>query len=50
MGNFDKEFTSEEPMLTPVDTILSMASQSEFKGFSHISNWAKELRDKHMNM
>lgn len=37
-SNFDKEFTSETPRLTPVDTILTTEMQEQFRGFSHISD------------
>ncbi|CAH6722086.1 protein kinase C-like 1 [[Candida] jaroonii] len=36
-SNFDKEFTSETPRLTPVDTVLTSEMQEQFRGFSHIS-------------
>lgn len=37
-SNFDKEFTSETPRLTPVDTVLTSEMQEQFRGFSHISD------------
>lgn len=36
-SNFDKEFTSETPRLTPVETVLKSEDQEKFRGFSHIS-------------
>ncbi|ANB12601.1 protein kinase C [Sugiyamaella lignohabitans] len=35
--NFDKEFTSEPPALTPVTTTLSPQMQEQFRGFSYLS-------------
>lgn len=37
-SNFDNEFTLETPRLTPVDTVLTLEMQEQFRGFSHISN------------
>ncbi|KAK6205504.1 elongation factor 2 [Scheffersomyces amazonensis] len=37
-SNFDKEFTSETPRLTPVDNVLSAEVQEQFRGFSHIAD------------
>lgn len=39
-SNFDKEFTSETPRLTPVDTVLTSEMQEQFRGFSHIAEEA----------
>lgn len=36
-SNFDQEFTSETPRLTPVETVLTSEMQEQFRGFSHIS-------------
>lgn len=36
-SNFDLEFTSETPRLTPVETLLTSEMQEQFRGFSHIS-------------
>ncbi|RLV91811.1 Protein kinase C-like 1 [Spathaspora sp. JA1] len=36
-SNFDQEFTSETPRLTPVETVLSAEMQEQFRGFSHIA-------------
>lgn len=36
-SNFDQEFTSELPRLTPVDTVLTSEMQEQFRGFSHIT-------------
>ena len=38
MSNFDKDFTSEEPILTPVDpAIVKAINQEEFAGFSFVN-------------
>lgn len=34
-SNFDSEFTSVTPVLTPVNSVLSQAMQEEFRGFSY---------------
>lgn len=35
-NNFDKDFTSEEPLLTPTDTkVVQAINQDEFRGFSY---------------
>ncbi|CAE1271587.1 PRKCE [Acanthosepion pharaonis] len=37
-NNFDKDFTSEEPTLTPVDYhVVSVINQDEFRGFSFVN-------------
>ncbi|EGW31618.1 uncharacterized protein SPAPADRAFT_141197 [Spathaspora passalidarum NRRL Y-27907] len=36
-SNFDQEFTSETPRLTPVETVLTAEMQEQFRGFSHIA-------------
>ncbi|CAH1792083.1 unnamed protein product [Owenia fusiformis] len=37
-NNFDKDFTSEEPTLTPIDgEIIKAINQEEFKGFSMVN-------------
>ncbi|KAK2162950.1 hypothetical protein LSH36_89g07066 [Paralvinella palmiformis] len=37
-NNFDKDFTSEEPVLTPVDNnVIRQINQEEFRGFSYIN-------------
>ncbi|KAL1967895.1 hypothetical protein VTN77DRAFT_2312 [Rasamsonia byssochlamydoides] len=36
-SNFDQEFTSVTPVLTPVQSVLSQAMQEEFRGFSYTS-------------
>lgn len=37
-NNFDKDFTSEEPTLTPVDpSVVKTINQEEFHGFSFIN-------------
>ncbi|KAJ3218427.1 Serine/threonine kinase [Clydaea vesicula] len=40
VSNFDSEFTKEPPVLTPCRKILSAVDQDEFKGFTHVSEWA----------
>ncbi|GAA5939874.1 protein kinase C [Sporobolomyces koalae] len=40
-SNFDSEFTSEQPTLTPVHSTLSAQDQGEFAGFSWTANWAQ---------
>ncbi|RCK58118.1 Protein kinase C-like 1 [Candida viswanathii] len=40
-SNFDQEFTSETPRLTPVETVLTSEMQEQFRGFSHISDNAQ---------
>jgi Protein kinase C terminal domain len=38
-SNFDKDFTSEEPVLTAVDpTVLGAINQDEFAGFSFVND------------
>lgn len=36
--NFDQEFTSEVPALTPVNSTLTPEMQEKFRGFSYLSN------------
>ncbi|GAA5972963.1 hypothetical protein JCM21900_004308 [Sporobolomyces salmonicolor] len=40
-SNFDQEFTSEQPTLTPVHSTLSAQDQGEFAGFSWTAAWAQ---------
>ena len=42
--NFDKEFTSEAPVLTPINSVISAADQKEFDGFEYMSDWAFQGR------
>ncbi|KAI5475245.1 hypothetical protein MNV49_001691 [Pseudohyphozyma bogoriensis] len=42
-SNFDSEFTSEQPTLTPVHSTLSAQDQGEFAGFSWIAPWANDV-------
>lgn len=36
--NFDKDFTSEEPQLTPIDpVVISAINQEEFQGFTFVN-------------
>ncbi|UKZ54155.1 Serine/threonine kinase [Trichoderma virens] len=37
-SNFDSEFTSVTPVLTPVQSVLSQAMQEEFRGFSYTAD------------
>lgn len=39
-SNFDTEFTSVTPVLTPVQSVLSQAMQEEFRGFSYSADFA----------
>lgn len=37
-NNFDRDFTSEEPVLTPIDpAVVKAINQEEFRGFSFIN-------------
>lgn len=38
-SNFDSEFTSVTPVLTPVQSVLSQAMQEEFRGFSYTAQF-----------
>ncbi|GAA5901875.1 hypothetical protein JCM6882_008697 [Rhodosporidiobolus microsporus] len=40
-SNFDSEFTSEQPTLTPVHSTLSAQDQGEFTGFSWVAPFAQ---------
>ena len=44
VSNFDKEFTSEAPVLTPITSVLNGTDQKEFKDFAYISEWAFHAR------
>ena len=44
MSNFDKEFTSEAPVLTPITSVLNATDQKEFNDFAYISEWAFQAR------
>ncbi|BDD56613.1 hypothetical protein MAP00_002045 [Monascus purpureus] len=39
-SNFDQEFTSVTPVLTPVQSVLTQAMQEEFRGFSYTADFA----------
>ncbi|KAI9255992.1 kinase-like domain-containing protein [Sporodiniella umbellata] len=39
-SNFDEEFTSEVPALTPIDSNLNRVEQQEFQNFSYVADWA----------
>ncbi|KAJ3121854.1 Serine/threonine kinase [Physocladia obscura] len=45
VSNFDEEFTKEMPILTPCKTTLAAADQEEFRGFTHVSDWANASRN-----
>ncbi|KAL1990832.1 hypothetical protein VTN49DRAFT_5835 [Thermomyces lanuginosus] len=38
-SNFDTEFTSVTPVLTPVQSVLSQAMQEQFRGFSYTADF-----------
>jgi len=38
-SNFDREFTSVTPVLTPVQSVLTQAMQEEFRGFSYSADF-----------
>ncbi|KAJ8331322.1 Serine/threonine kinase [Batrachochytrium dendrobatidis] len=44
VSNFDKEFTSEQPVLTPISSVLGEMDQKEFNDFQYISDWAYQAR------
>jgi hypothetical protein len=44
VSNFDKTFTVEEPVLTPVNSKLNDVEQNEFKDFTFVSEWAVQSR------
>ena len=44
MSNFDKEFTSEAPVLTPINSVIAEADQKEFDDFDYMSDWAFKER------
>lgn len=47
-NNFDKDFTSEDPVLTPVDpAIIKAINQEEFRGFSFINPDYGKLSQNH---
>lgn len=39
-SNFDQEFTSVTPVLTPVNSVLTQQMQEEFRGFSYVQDFA----------
>jgi len=41
VSNFDEEFTSEQPILTPPKEPrpISALDQKQFEGFEYCSNW-----------
>ncbi|KAI9360857.1 hypothetical protein DFJ73DRAFT_639490 [Zopfochytrium polystomum] len=44
VSNFDKEFTKEPPVLTPINSVLSEIQQSEFADFDHVADWVLDSR------
>ncbi|KAI8926555.1 kinase-like domain-containing protein [Entophlyctis helioformis] len=44
VSNFDKEFTAEQPVLTPITSQLGDAEQREFSDFQYIADWAYQTR------
>ncbi|KAH3683774.1 hypothetical protein WICPIJ_005249 [Wickerhamomyces pijperi] len=36
---FEKDFTSEVPRLTPVNSVLDTAAQAQFRGFSYVNDY-----------
>ena len=37
-NNFDRDFTSEDPILTPIDkNVIGTINQEEFRGFSFVN-------------
>lgn len=50
-NNFDKDFTSEDPILTPIDPIIVKAiNQDEFRDFSFINpDWKPDIRHEQTN-
>ena len=49
ISHFETQFTREIPVLTPCDSILTLVEQEEFRGFTHISQWAQDLRMEFMS-
>ncbi|KAI5795563.1 protein kinase c [Geopyxis carbonaria] len=39
-SNFDSEFTSVTPVLTPVQSVLTQSMQEEFRGFSYVQDFS----------
>ncbi|KAH6565313.1 hypothetical protein BASA50_008961 [Batrachochytrium salamandrivorans] len=44
VSNFDKEFTAEPAILTPINSVLGDTDQKEFSDFQYISDWAYQAR------
>ncbi|KAJ1536816.1 Serine/threonine kinase [Nowakowskiella sp. JEL0078] len=44
VSNFDKEFTREKAVLTPIQSTLKQNEQEEFHGFSYVAEWAAASR------
>ncbi|AOA62299.1 Serine/threonine kinase [Komagataella phaffii CBS 7435] len=38
VSNFDVEFTTEAPKLTPVNSVLSLSMQEQFRGFTYVND------------
>ena len=43
-SNFDKEFTKEPAVLTPITSVLSSVHQAEFNDFDYVADWAIDAR------
>ncbi|KAJ3327790.1 Serine/threonine kinase [Blyttiomyces sp. JEL0837] len=50
VSNFDSEFTSQKPVLTPINSVLSAVHQAEFKDFDYVADWVWEARAKAAGM
>ena len=49
--NFDLEFTTEDPVLTPIDSdLIDIIDQSEFDGFSYYNNIFEPERRKSLTL
>ena len=42
VNNFDRTFTTEPAVLTPVTSVLGHADQDEFEGFDYTAPWANQ--------
>ena len=51
MMNFDLEFTTEDPVLTPIDSdLIDIIDQSEFDGFSYYNKIFEPERRKSLTL
>jgi hypothetical protein len=48
--NFDLEFTTEDPVLTPIDSEIDIIDQSEFDGFSFYNKIFEPERRKSLTL